>query len=197
MSDEDEILEKILELIQESSPETIESFIEQAQGQLQVPKEVLIKKIIYLHNQGKLVFSSPSKPISIETRVYLFSTDAIWFWILIFLTTVTTISIFTIQEKMYPYIYFRYLLGSIFVLFLPGYSLVKTLFPTKEIDNIERTAYSIGMSLALVSLAGLLLNYTSWGISLTPITISLLILTIIFSVLGLIREHKRKSMQKI
>ena len=54
------------------------------------------------------------------------------------------------------------------VLFLPGFTLIKTLFPTREIDNIERTALSIGMSLALVPLVGLLLNYTPWGIRLTP-----------------------------
>jgi uncharacterized membrane protein len=79
------------------------------------------------------------------------------------------------------------------VLFLPGYSLIKTLFPTREIDNIERTALSIGMSLALVPLVGLLLNYTPWGIRLTPITVSLLSLTIILSIAGLFREHQEQT----
>jgi len=46
------------------------------------------------------------------------------------------------------------------------------------------------MSLALVPLVGLLLNYTPWGIRLMPITISLLTLTIILTVTGLIREYQ-------
>ena len=48
------------------------------------------------------------------------------------------------------------------------------------------------MSLALVPLVGLLLNYTPWGIRLTPITISLLALTTLLSVTGILREHSEK-----
>jgi uncharacterized membrane protein len=94
---------------------------------------------------------------------------------------------------MYPYIYFRYVLGSIFVLSLPGYTLIKMLFPTKEIDNIERVALSIGMSLAIVPLVGLLLNYTPFGIRLAPITMSLLSITILLAIAGLLREHQAKT----
>ena len=67
---------------------------------------------------------------------------------------------------------------------------------TREIDNVERTAFSIGMSLALVPLVGLLLNYTLRGISLTPITVSLPALTAILSITGLIREHQVKNPEK-
>ena len=74
---------------------------------------------------------------------------------------------------------------------------IKTLFPTKEIDNIERTALSIGMSLALVPLIGLLLNYTPWGIRRTPVTLSLLALTIALTITGLIREHQAKTKQPV
>ena len=108
------------------------------------------------------------------------------------LALATTISVFTISENSYPLIYIRYILGSIFILILPGYSLIKTLFPTREIDDIERTALSIGTSLAIVPLVGLLLNYTSWGIRLTPITLSILLLTALLAITGIIREHQEK-----
>ncbi len=49
------------------------------------------------------------------------------------------------------------------------------------------------MSLALVPLVGLLLNYTPWGIRLTPVTLSLLALTIILTIIGLLREHNEKT----
>jgi len=78
-------------------------------------------------------------------------------------STGTAISVFTIPENGYPLVYLRYILGSIFILLLPGFNLIKALFPTREIDNVERTALSLGMSLALVPLVGLLLNYTPWG----------------------------------
>jgi uncharacterized membrane protein len=72
-------------------------------------------------------------------------------------------------------------------LFLPGYALIKALFPTtvpikttsENLDNIERIALGLGMSLALVPIMGLILNYTPWGIRLTPITSNLLALTAI------------------
>jgi len=193
MSDDAEISERILELVEESSPGTVESLIEQAHREFEVPKDLLLKHIIELQNEGKLTLTSLPRSIPASLKTYIISINAIWFWAIIILSTATTISIFTITEKAYPYIYFRYILGSIFILFLPGYSLIKALFPTNEIDNIERTALSIGMSLTLVPLVGLLLNYTIWGIRLTPITVSLLSLTIILSIAGLIREHKEKT----
>jgi len=77
----------------------------------------------------------------------------------IILAIATTTLVFTIPENAYSIVYARYVLGYVFVLLLPGYALTKALFPTKEFDNIERTALSIGMSLALVIITGLLLNY--------------------------------------
>ena len=60
------------------------------------------------------------------------------------------------------------------VLFIPGYCLIAALFPKKdEIGLIERIMLSIGVSIAVVSLIGLGLNFTLWGIRLIPIVISL------------------------
>jgi uncharacterized membrane protein len=73
----------------------------------------------------------------------------------------------------------RIVLGSIFVLFLPGYSLVEALYPKEEdLSSLERLALSIGLSLALVPLVGLLLNYSPWGIRLDPVVASLSTLTL-------------------
>lgn len=60
----------------------------------------------------------------------------------------------------------------------------------KEIDNVERAALSIGMSLAIVAINALILNYTPWGIATTPITLSLLGLTLILSTIAVVREHQ-------
>jgi len=69
---------------------------------------------------------------------------------------------------------FRTILGLPVVLFLPGYSLIAALFPRKnDLDAIERIALSFGLSIAVVPLIGLILNFTPWGIHLVPIIISL------------------------
>ena len=193
MSEDSETPNKILELTKQRSPETVETLIELAVQELGIPRDMALKHVIELENEGRLRLSSPPGSIPKELNAYLFSAHAAWFWIIITLSIATTISVFTIPENAIPYVYIRYVLGSVFVLLLPGYSLIKTLFPTKEIDNIERTALSIGMSLALVPLVGLLLNYTPWGIRLTPVTLSLLSITIILTITGLIREHNEKT----
>ena len=62
----------------------------------------------------------------------------------------------------------RIVLGVLFVLFFPGYTLVAALFPARNsIGRIERLALSFGLSIAVVPLIGLGLNYTPWGIRLT------------------------------
>jgi uncharacterized membrane protein len=62
------------------------------------------------------------------------------------------------------------LAALLLVLFIPGYVLVAALFPAKkEIDWIERIALSIGLSIAVVPLLGLALNFTPLGIRFAPI----------------------------
>jgi len=64
----------------------------------------------------------------------------------------------------------RIVFGLPFVLLLPGYVLVAALYPRKgDLDSIERAALSFGLSIAIVPLIGLALNYSPWGIRLNPI----------------------------
>ena len=70
----------------------------------------------------------------------------------------------------------RIVLALPVVLFIPGYCLIAALFPGRaDIDLIERVALSFGLSIAVVPLIGLGLNYTPWGIRLDPIVVSLVI----------------------
>ncbi len=61
----------------------------------------------------------------------------------------------------------RIILGAPFVLFFPGYTLVAALFPGKDdLEGIERLGLSLGLSIAVLPLMGLVLNYTPLGITL-------------------------------
>jgi uncharacterized membrane protein len=83
------------------------------------------------------------------------------------------------------------LLGLPFLLFIPGYLLTSALFPTKKnehgIDTIERVALSFGLSIAIVPLIGLLLNYTPWGIRTGSILFSLFIFIIGMGIIAILR----------
>ncbi len=79
----------------------------------------------------------------------------------------------------------RVVLGLPFVLFFPGYTLIAALYPRKDdLDGVERLALSLGLSLAVVPLIGLVLNYTPWGIRLAPILVGLTLFTIICSAMA-------------
>jgi uncharacterized membrane protein len=85
----------------------------------------------------------------------------------------------------------RIILGLPLVLFLPGYSLIATLFPRKDdLDGIERIALSFGLSIAITPLLGLALNYTPFGIRLTPILIVLSIFTIALAIGAYVRRSR-------
>lgn len=85
----------------------------------------------------------------------------------------------------------RTILGIPMVLFIPGYVLVATLFPKKnDLETIERIALSFGLSIAVVPLIGLGLNFTPFGIRLIPTLVSLCIYTIILIYVAIYRRRK-------
>jgi hypothetical protein len=183
----------ILNIIRNEKPKTIKQLINSIQHMNNLPKQEIMQRILLLQDQGKIVLHD-ELPSSRKFKDYLFSIRAYWYLAIVALVITTTIIIIANLENT-PIIgtiikYTRYLFGSLFVLFLPGYSFIKALFPLKEIDNIERAALSIGMSLAIVAINALVLNYTPWGISTTPITLSLLCLTLTLSTIAIIREYQ-------
>ena len=120
---------------------------------------------------------------------YLFSIESAWFHLLAFTVLFTLVLVFTVKEP--PLVYLRYVLGSLFVLYIPGATLIEALYPRgEELEPLERLALGIGLSLALVPLVGLVLNYTPWGIRLTPIAISLSILTEILMIVASYRKYQ-------
>ncbi|MDD5049948.1 MAG: DUF1616 domain-containing protein, partial [Methanoregulaceae archaeon] len=102
-------------------------------------------------------------------------------------TLVTVISIYVPPLNASPV---RVALALPMILFIPGYSLIAALFPSnREIDLIERIALSFGLSIAVVPLIGLALNYTPWGIRLDPIVVSLVAFTVVVILVAQIRRR--------
>ncbi|MCL0075822.1 DUF1616 domain-containing protein [Dehalococcoidia bacterium] len=104
---------------------------------------------------------------------------------------ILTISFFPIQAL-------RIILGLPFILFFPGYTLIAALFPKKSgLDAIERVALSFGLSIAVVPLIGLVLNYTPWGIRLYPILVSLTVFIAAMSAIAWYRRHGLPEQEKL
>ena len=199
-STEDTLTQAIIQLIEDKKPTNVQQLVDLAKKETSVPEQKIIEHVLRLQSQGRITLKELPKRPPQKLGTYLKTKEAYWYWVTLILTTATTLTVFTVPENAYPLVYVRYVLGAMFVLWLPGYSFIRALFPEetqtgknkKPLDPIERIALSIGMSLALVPIVGLLLNYTPWGIRLTPIVLSLLSLTTIFATAAIIREHRNK-----
>jgi uncharacterized membrane protein len=77
------------------------------------------------------------------------------------------------------------------VLFFPGYALSVALVPAKEnINALLRVAISIGLSIAVVVVLGLLLNFSVWGITLESLLAIITIFLIICTGIAWRRQKK-------
>jgi hypothetical protein len=140
-----------------------------------------------LIEEKKLQLTDPSPPRT--TLEYLGRSYSFWFWGTLVFLALTAASIYAFPQHP-PFVYVRYVSGAAAVLYLPGYTLIEALYPKKEdLDPLERLALSIGLSLALVPLVGLLLNYTPLGIRLDPIVASLSALAVGLALVAAFRKE--------
>jgi hypothetical protein len=190
----------IIKTINAQKPQTTLQLVDFVQKTTTLAKKEIIKALDQLEAEGKINFNMElGKSISFGT--YLFSFESAWYWLIIAVALGTILTVFTIPQDWYPMAYIRNVLGLIFVLFLPGYTFVKAVFQRKlpfktsseSFDNIERLVLSIAMSIALTPIIGLILYYTPLGIGMTPVTLSLLALTVLFATAAMTREYTAKS----
>jgi len=200
---EDELDQQIIYTVETAKPENVQQLIDQVQELSSKPKQEILNRIQQLQQEEKIHLKPPQTPTPEKFSSYLRSNHAVWYWITITLTLATMLVVFVVPENDFPLVYVRYVLGIIFVLWLPGYAFIKALFPKqlplrtsdKDLDTIERVALSLGMSIALVPIVGLLLNYTPWGIRLTPIVLSLTTLTSALATTAIAREYQIRIKQ--
>ncbi len=107
--------------------------------------------------------------------------------IILIWTIFTLIFVFISELSNTP---IRTVLGIPMTLFIPGYVLIAALFPKKdELGAVECIGLSFGLSIAVVSLLGILLNST-FGIKLVPITLALCIYTVVLILVAVYRRKK-------
>ena len=109
---------------------------------------------------------------------------------IIVLFTVLTMAIVYVVPGDSPFFILRYVLGFLFVAFLPGYCLVSILFAGgNKRDLIEELVLSVALSFGIVGIIGLFLGLSPIGINFTSITVSLSVIVLILAVVAFIRKR--------
>jgi uncharacterized membrane protein len=75
------------------------------------------------------------------------------------------------------------------MLVLPGYALTSALFPNRSLGVPERLVFSLGLSLIIVILGGLLLNWTPFGLRASSWAVLLAGITLGASAVALVRRR--------
>ena len=127
-----------------------------------------------------------------------------WYWVIVTLTLGSAIAVLAVNE-LGPQAIIRWVLASLLVLFLPGYAFLRALSPSKalnpgqkdQMDSVTRYALSVVMSIVAVSVFGLILDLTPWGVSLGSLVLSLTLFTLFCSTIGWAREREVFSSAKI
>jgi uncharacterized membrane protein len=123
-----------------------------------------------------------------------FKTNASSYIATLILATTSMTAIFVFQNQD---IIVRNLSGLLLTLCLPGYALMKALFPPKTLrfENqghmglLFTGAFSVVMSIVVVAMVTFALDLTPIGVTLVSVNLSLFFLTLIFGTVGLCRRY--------
>ncbi len=95
------------------------------------------------------------------------------------------------------------LFAALLVVFLPGYVVMAALFPgyvppdARAMDWVERLGISFGVSIAVVPLIGLLLNFTPWGLRFSAVVVTISIFTAAVGLAAFIRRMRLPPEQRL
>jgi hypothetical protein len=141
-----------------------------------------------LVREGRIALEDMPPPTDSVVRYLQIWDENIWFYVALTTSILALACVYLIPTSS-MLIPLRWVLGAALALFIPGYVILKALFPSgRDLDTFIRFALSVGLSLVATMMMGLFLNYTSWGIRSAPILMSMTGLTIGLTIVAFIRQ---------
>jgi hypothetical protein len=182
-----DLAEVVLETAKSIGEPTVSELVEHLVEEKGLKVKDATRAVYNEWKSGTLELSETNPPSTVVS--YFFNVESLWFWGVTSLVAITMLVVFTVNASSLLYV--RYVLGGVFVLFLPGFMLISALYSrNEELSGLERLALSIGFSLAIVPLVGLALNYTPWGVRLEPIMVSLALFSEVMSLVVVGRRFR-------
>jgi hypothetical protein len=192
----------IIDAVHKFQPENVEQLIGIIQKQTLVSNKEITNSLVQLETENKLFFAEKNQTFDIPVSKSWTLKKMTWFWTTLTLLSLSILifSLSTLNLNWAYLIFLRYIFAIILVLFLPGFAFIKLLFGSKmpfsgdiKTDYIEIIGVSVGLSIILVPMVGLGLNYTSWGIGFESLIVSLIVLTLLFASGAALREYAHNN----
>lgn len=190
----------IIQTIDEEKPKTIHQLVETLEPKLSMEKDEIMEIVLQLKRDGKVEYLNE---MTLEEKQsfssFLNTRAARWYWITLLLIALTVVAVFTINEQS-TFAFIRSSLGFVFVVIIPGYSLIRAILPKRfsksgktQIDQLTGFLLGIVLSIGIVSMVGLVLDYSDWGVNLNSLVFSLSILTGAFATIAIAQEYQRAN----
>lgn len=191
-----DVEENVLSFLAKKGPVSVSEVYEALGAQdSSLTRAKLVDAVRVLAEQGRTELQDIPQAVNSLGEYLLLWERNLWFYGSLALSFAALLAVLVVPPE-FPFVAIRWLLGSLFVLFIPGYVTVEGLFTRRQLDSTERLALSVTLSLVLIPLMSLLLNYTPWGITLTSILTALTLLTVGLSLIALIRNYGESKVLK-
>ena len=176
---EEAVRAAILARVKNPGGEAFDELVEGVAYSTGAARHLVVRNVYALRSLGNVFLRDPTPPSTFLE--YVTSGYALAFWGAAAAVFLTMAAVYLLPQGP-PALYFRYVLGVVFVLYMPGHALITALYPkADDLNGVENLALSIGLSLAVVPLIGLMLSYTPWGARLESTILSLSLFTIALS----------------
>ena len=178
-------------VIRENHPRTVGQLAQGMKKLAIVDDDDLVIIIKRMAHEGSIKLARPD--YSHETLIDYFLTPTLsdWFWVSC-LITVLTVLFLRFAPNLSSLVILRWALGSIFVLYLPGYALMRFLLPNRsEMDATEKYTLNVVASFTVTALLGVFLEFAEVGLTLLSVTTSVAVFALFFITVAAIRDHQQ------
>lgn len=183
----------ILITVRDKKIRTVERLVNMVTSLGSYSREETVEDIPLLQSELRILPLQANTGYPSSFKAFIISEESAWFWIVANLTLSTALAVIAIPDTSLPLVYVRCFSGLLYVLFLPGYSALRAFAAKKTLQYLEQLVLSIGLSIFLTFVLGLVLNYLPWGITLGPIVLGLAIITLFFTLVATRREYRTWS----
>jgi uncharacterized membrane protein len=108
---------------------------------------------------------------------------------LVLLSTFVTLAF--IYTPVLNHTVLKFAFGLAMLFFIPGYVFAAALYPkNSDMEAIERTALSFGLSICIFPVIGLILTYTRWALRFEPLVVCLTVFTVTLALVASARRFR-------